>query len=379
MAEEHILIVLWPEEPKALVEDIRAKLPGYKVTYFQQRGMEDSLAEGNFLANTGGVPIELWQSVTILVTLNCYPNPGDCPNLKFIHSIAAGFDHLHTHPVVTKSNVPITSSSGIHGPPIGEWVVMNWLVSSKLYNMTYEWQKEKLWGDKMGNHAKKARDHAGKRVGILGYGSIGRHIARLASAMGMEVLAYTSSPRPTPESRRDDSYVAPNTGDPEGTIPTAWYHDHNREDPNDKSSLHNFLSQNLDHLVICTPLTKSTTGFIGAKELSVLSAGSSPPPQRQAPYLTNISRGKIIDQPALIDSLHSGKLRGAALDVTYPEPLPDDHPLWDAPNVSISPHLSGLGVEYMGRAIDCFIFNLKRWEERGEEGLVNLYMRKRGY
>lgn len=195
----------------------------------------------------------------------------------------------------------------------------------------------------------------------------------------MEVIAYTSSPRPTSESRRDNGYVIPNTGDPDGTIPSAWYHDNNPDDPNDKSSLHTFLSQNLDHLVICTPLTKSTTRLLGASEISVLSKGSSQQPHRPAPYLTNISRGKIIDQSALIESLHTGELRGAALDVADPEPLPSDHPLWDAPNVLISPHSSGLGAEYLGRAIECFTFNLKRWEERGEEGLVNLYVRKRGY
>lgn len=197
--------------------------------------------------------------------------------------------------------------------------------------------------------------------------------------MGMEVIAYTSSPRPTPKSRRDDGFIVPQTGDPDGTFPSAWHHDHNPDDPKDKSSLHTFLSQNLDHLVICTPLTKSTIRLIGATELAVLSKGSSPQPQRAAPYLTNISRGQIIDQPALIESLHSGELRGAALDVTDPEPLPADHPLWDAPNVLISPHLSGLGIEYLGRAFDCFTFNLKQWEENGEKGLVNLYVRNRGY
>lgn len=95
-------------------------------------------------------------------------------SLKLIHSLSAGFDHLHNHSIITKTNVPVTSSSGIHGPPIAEWVVMNWLVSSKLYHKTYEWQKQKVWGNMMAN-AMQIRDHVGKRVGILGYGSIGRH------------------------------------------------------------------------------------------------------------------------------------------------------------------------------------------------------------
>lgn len=187
--------------------------------------------------------------------------------------------------------------------------------------------------------------------------------------MGMQVLAYTHSPRETPESRRDNGYIVPGTGDPDGTLPISWHHG------SSKSSLHAFLAQDLDHLLVSLPLTPSTTQLLGAEEFALLSNSCTRRGRR--PFLTNISRGKILDQDALIESLRSGELGGAALDVAEPEPLPSDHPLWDAPNVHIAPHMSSLGVEYLGRVFDVLRVNLGRME-RGED-LVNGYKRGKGY
>ena len=194
-------------------------------------------------------------------------------------------------------------------------------------------------------------------------------VARVAVAMGMQVLAYTHSPRETPESRRDTGYIVPGTGDPDGTLPISWHHG------SSKAALHDFLSQDLDYLLISLPLTAQTTHLLGAEEFTVLS--SSCTRRGRKPFITNISRGKILDQEALIASLKSGELGGAALDVTDPEPLPADHPLWEAPNVRIAPHMSSFGVEYLGRAFDVLRVNLGR-AERGER-LVNEYNRRKGY
>lgn len=185
----------------------------------------------------------------------------------------------------------------------------------------------------------------------------------------MSVYAYTASPRPTPESRRDTGYIVPGTGDKDGTLPVSWHHG------TDKESIHSFLSLGLDHLVISLPLTPQTTHLLGVEEFALLSEHCSHP--RSKPYLTNISRGKVIDQDALIDALKSGRLGGAALDVTDPEPLPKDHPLWDAPNVQVSPHVSSMGVEYFPRAMDILKINLERME-KGEE-LINEFKRRKGY
>ena len=159
--------------------------------------------------------------------------------------------------------------------------------------------------------------------------------------MGMDVIAYTASPRNTPESKKDQGYIVPGTGDPDGSLPSAWY------SGLDKKSLHNFLSQDIDHLLISVPLTKDTQHFIAVEEFAILG-------QKRNAFISNISRGQIINQTDLITYLHKyaennpldgkdggGGLRGAALDVTDPEPLPKDDPLWDAPNCIVTPHISG--------------------------------------
>lgn len=184
--------------------------------------------------------------------------------------------------------------------------------------------------------------------------------------MGMDVLAYTASPRDTPSSRKDTGYIVPGTGDPDGIFPSAWYHGTSR------SSIHTFLSQSLDLLVVAVPLTPSTTHFLSTAEFDVL-AKSNP----RGTYIANIARGQCIDQAALIEALKEGKISGAALDVTDPEPLPKDDPLWEAPNVLITPHVSGNTDVYAERAFEVLIENMGREKDGGK--LINEVDRKRGY
>lgn len=297
-------------------------------------------------------------------------------SLKFIQTLSAGIDHLLSNPIVKETRIPITNSSGVHGPPIAEWTVMNWLVASRKYISIYEAQQRHQWDGFRNMYG--IHDQVGARVGILGYGAIGRQIGRVASALGATVYAYTASPRSTPASRKDPGYVVPGTGDPDGTIPISWHHGLGKE------ALHSFLSIGLDHLVISLPLTSETTHLLSAQEFEILanasSSSSSVPSVKNTirkPYLTNISRGKVVDQTALVEALHSGLLGGAAVDVTDPEPLPPGNPAWDAPNLQISPHLSSLGVEYLERVFDIVRVNLDR--HRKGEPLINEYKRGRSY
>ena len=185
----------------------------------------------------------------------------------------------------------------------------------------------------------------------------------MSQAAGKTVLAFTASPRTSPESKKDGGYIVPGTGDPDGTIPTAWF------SGLDKPSLHNFLSQDLDQLVISVPLTKETHHMLSTAEFDILS--------KKKTFVSNISRGAIIDQPALVSALKDGKIRGAALDVTDPEPLPEDDELWDAPNCIVTPHISGINTSYTTRSLDILRVNLERL--RDGEGLINVVNRKRGY
>jgi phosphoglycerate dehydrogenase-like enzyme len=200
--------------------------------------------------------------------------------------------------------------------------------------------------------------------------SFRRTVARLFSALGCTILAYTASPRPTPASRQDHGYIVDGTGDPSGTIPTAWF------SGTTKTDLHVFLSQHLDILVISLPLTTSTTNLFSTDEFEQLSAHPNTTTGQKC-FLINIARGRIIDQPALVSALNEGLLRGAALDVAVPEPLPKEDLLWDAKNVIITPHISALGVEYQTRAFDVLMTNLAR-RQKGQK-MFNLVDRKKGY
>jgi phosphoglycerate dehydrogenase-like enzyme len=222
-----------------------------------------------------------------------------------------------------------------------------------------------------------------RNSGILGYGSIGRQTARVASAMGMKVHAYTARPRDTPESKRDRSWTEPGLGDPEGTIPEKWFSGESTED------LHAFLASGLDLLVIATPLTGNTKHLLGKEEFRVLfEAGSNPSPAGQGgdgeeekrvgrTFISNISRGPVIHTNDLVEALNQGLIRGAALDVTDPEPLPEGHPLWKAKNLILTPHVSGASTKYFERLLAILECNLGRLAE-GKE-LVNEVDRKRGY
>ncbi|KAF1989661.1 2-hydroxyacid dehydrogenase [Aulographum hederae CBS 113979] len=360
---DNILVVLPIPEPAGILDGLREKFPHVTITYYDQRK-----PDGKALPSTEIDPA-IYKDKTILVTLSALPpTPESCPKLSLIHFFSAGIDKLTHHPLYTSTDITLTTSSGIHGPQIAEWVVMTALVHSHKYNQLYELQKQNRWGKlSMDTDYHKVRDMVGQRLGVLGYGSIGRQVARVGKAMGMDVVAYTASPKDTPEKRRDNGFIVPGTGDPEGEIPSAWFSGTSKE------SLDHFLKQEIDVLLISVPLTKQTTHLLSAREFAHLST-SSP---RGPAFIANISRGPIIDQPALVDALHIGFIRGAALDVTDPEPLPPDDPLWDAPNVIITPHVSGVGVSYTERAFQVLEMNLGR-RGRGER-LVNVVDRGRGY
>lgn len=186
-------------------------------------------------------------------------------------------------------------------------------------------------------------------------------VARVSQALGMEIIVYTSRPRLTASSRRDTSWYQPGMGDPEGIIPSTWFHGTSKKD------LQNFLSQGADVVVLSLPLTEHTKHIIGEQELQTMTSKSPA-------FLINISRGPIIDQAALLESLKrgasNGGLQGAALDVTDPEPLPAENELWSLPNVFISPHVSSISPGTTGRAFRILEENMTRRLEGRE--LVNV-------
>lgn len=291
----------------------------------------------------------------------------------FIQIFSAGTNHLENSPVYQDPNIVITTSSGIHAPTIAEWVIMTMLVTNRHYNELHEAQKKHTWGtgQNQGSVFSRLGDNVGKRIAILGYGSIGRQVARIGKAMGMDIIAYTASPRDTKERRKDNGFIVPGSGgDPEGDIPSQWF------SGTDKQSLHTFLSQDFDYLVVGVPLTNKTRNLIGKEEFEILGKNHS--------FVINIARGDVLVQDELIASLKAfessgGKqgIRGAAVDVASPEPLPPDAELWDAPNIVITPHISGVSRDYVGRCFQILEENIDRY--LAGKPLLNVVDKVRGY
>ncbi|KAI0180562.1 hypothetical protein GGR52DRAFT_249481 [Hypoxylon sp. FL1284] len=356
--EGHKLLMLVPWDPPAgYVEGLRKTFPGLEVAHANW----DTWKEG---ALPGHLTDEDWANVTILLTGPKFPTREAAPKLRLVQLQSAGANYVLDNPLFKDTDVAFCTANGIHGPQIAEWIVCTYLafqhnIPRFLDNMKeHKW--ERSWDDS------DTQDAVKQRVGILGYGSIGRQVARVATAMGMVIYAYTNRPRPTPESRRDHSYVVPGLGDPEGTLPSRWF---SGTEPHE---VHEFLSAKLDLLVLAVPLTPQTRGLIGAPQLDALRAAG---PGRT--FLCNVGRGPVVDTAALIAALDAGHVRGAALDVTDPEPLPVDHPLWDAKNLIVTPHVSGNSNGYNQRLLAVLDINLHRLSEG--KGFMNRVSKKRGY
>jgi phosphoglycerate dehydrogenase-like enzyme len=175
-------------------------------------------------------------------------------------------------------------------------------------------------------------------VGVVGYGSIGRQIARLLFPFGARVLAVKQDAlQPV-----DSGYEPDGMGDIRG----EYFH---RLYP--YQALHSMLKE-CDFIIAAAPLTPTTRGMIGANEFAVMKPGA---------FLIDLARGGIVDQPALIRALQEHRLAGAALDVFPEEPLPPTNPLWRMPNVIITPHICGISMHYNERAMELFAVNLNRY------------------
>ncbi|KAI0888736.1 uncharacterized protein GGS22DRAFT_184315 [Annulohypoxylon maeteangense] len=283
-----------------------------------------------------------WDGVTLLATF--MPPPAEfLSKVRYVQLTTAGIDRWPVHSTYQDEKVTFATSNGVHATQIAEWVIGAWLMHQHAFLNYAANMKTGTWQSPF---TAKVQDSTGMRIGILGYGAIGRQCARLAKTLSMEVYAYTRSERATSESRKDDSYCIPGTGDPDGLLPTKWFHG------SAKGDVDSFLAQDLDLLVISLPLTSETRHILSHEQFEILS--------KKKTFVANIARGGHINQDALIKALETDQIRGAALDVTDPEPLPSDHPLWKAPNLIITPHISWKTDALYGRLLDLLELNLER-------------------
>ncbi|KAH7020326.1 putative 2-hydroxyacid dehydrogenase [Ilyonectria destructans] len=335
------LLLFFPKEPNPeWISNIRAKYPGLQVNW------ASSVKEDGQPVDVKELPVEYWEGITLLFVDWSPPPAHLLSNVRFVQLASAGADLWHNHPTYLNKDIIFSNASGVYTLQIAEWVIGTWLMSQRHFLRYQKQMDEQVWEI---SSVPTVEDSYKLRMGILGYGSIGRQCARMAQAMGMEVYTYTRSERATPEARKEDQYnqfCVPGTGDPEGVIPSKWFHGTSKE------SINTFLAQDLDIVVISLPLTKDTEGLISYKQFEIMSKNRT--------FLTNIARGRHVDTQALIAALEKGQIRGAALDVTDPEPLPKEHPLWKAPNVYITPHVSWFTKKVWDRSIEILETNLER-------------------
>ena len=275
------------------------------------------------------------------------------PRLRWLHCMAAGLDYILKTGMFDDSNIVLTNTSGASASMIGEYILMSMLLYSHQHHVSMRAQIRHQWTS-IGHYFNKADSLRGKTMGVIGYGAIGREAARLAHVFAMEVLALKRDP----DVHRDNRFSFPRVGDPEGLIPKRWF------GPGQCAEL---IAQS-DFIVVTLPLTSETRNLIGARELAAAKTGA---------YLINVGRGEVIDQPALIEALSTGRLAGAGLDVMVPEPLPADHPLWDMENVILTPHIAGPSKRYQDDCIQIFAENLRRYTVGCD--LVNVVDIRRGY
>ncbi|KAI0020482.1 D-isomer specific 2-hydroxyacid dehydrogenase [Xylariomycetidae sp. FL0641] len=350
-----VLLVFIPgPERTEWVRRVKEEHPGLEIRW------ADAFDEHGNFRTAEDLPSSTWEGLTMISTY--LPPPAHLmPKVRYVQLPSAGADKWPGHPTYEDKNVVFCTANGIHAPQIANWVMSAWL-SHEHHLMHYAAQMKTGTWDKP-NHL-DVNDSPGMRMGILGYGAIGRQCARLATAMGMEVYAYTRNPRPTAESRRDDSYVVPGTGDPAGSLPARWFHGA------DRASVDAFLGQDLDVLVVSLPLTAETRHLLGPAQFAILG-------RHRRTFVANLARGGHVDQAALVAALEAGQVRGAALDVADPEPLPPDHPLWRAPNLLITPHVSWKSRRCFDRLLDILELNLRNMA--AGKPLINLVNRQLHY
>lgn len=249
--------------------------------------------------------------------------PELAPRLRWVQATSAGIGQFVRRMGydARMPGVTFTTASGVHAQPLAEFCVMAMLMFSRNLWQMQRLQATRRW-ERFG-----ATDLAGRTLGVVGLGRIGAAVARLGKALGMTVLGL----KRTPGAARPADLGCDELYGPDGLAAVL---------------------RRAEFLVLVTPHTGETERMLGAAELALLPAGA---------VLINIGRGSVIDEGALVDALRAGRLGGAALDVFDTEPLPADSPLWDMPNVLVSPHSASTSDRENARITELFCDNLRRY------------------
>lgn len=257
------------------------------------------------------------------------------PHLRWVQLTSAGVDHI-LDDALRNSHVVLTNASNLHSFAIAEFALTSCLALAKNVRECYRQKDARLW------EPYNPVILRGKTMGIVGFGHIGRRVARMASAFEMRVIGLRRSLAQSGTARYAETVLP-------------------------SSQIDRLLAAS-DFVVLTLPLTRETRHLVGAKELQAM---------KPSAFLINVSRGPIVDEQALANALRGGDIAGAAMDVFAVEPLPTDSPLLDAPNFFYSPHIAGWLREYPEMVLDVFLRNLTRYV-KGQR-LLSIIDKRRGY
>jgi phosphoglycerate dehydrogenase-like enzyme len=251
---------------------------------------------------------------------------GNATNLKWVHFITAAIEHFPFVTALQERGVKLTTSAGSNGDPVAQTAAAGLLMLARGFPHWWAAQGRREWAPLRGDAA--PRDLDGQTILIIGVGTIGGSVARFCRALGMRVIGVRRSP-----ARADDPV----------------------DEMHPPAALAALLPRS-EWLVLACPLTPETGHLIDAAAIARLPRGAR---------LINVARGGVVDQIAVVAALESGQLGGAYLDVFEAEPLPPESPLWEMPNVILSPHNASSSAGNNDRAARIFLANLVKWA-RGE-------------
>ncbi len=258
------------------------------------------------------------------------------PKLRWIQSFSTGMDKFLFPEIVERDEVAISNVAGLYASQGGEhaWALL--LALTRQIPTAVKNMEERTWS------AGSVVEIAGTTLGVIGMGGFGVEISKRAQGYDMNVIAI----------------------DPVRTEKPPFV---NELRPTSAETLKDLL-QRSDVVMTACPLTKETYHLISAPELALM---------KPSAYLINVTRGGIIDEPALVDALKAGQIAGAGLDVTEKEPLAADSPLWDAPNLILTPHRAGASQHRPRKIFEFFLQNLNRYIS-GQKP-VNVIDKRKGY
>lgn len=309
------------------LERIQAAAPGSRIINLSVEGLADGPVDDVEVLLRGWLVAEAFDRLL-----------ARAPHLTWVHSATSGVERALT-PAALARDVLVTNARGVFSRPIAEHVLLMILAVSRHLPDLLELQRERTWQPLEGRELRELT------IGIVGYGSLGRSVASLASAFGSRVIALR---------RRPDAVDEPTAGDA-GADGEDFAFEPRLDRVVGPDGLHDLLAES-DIVVLAAPLTAETEGMIDEAAVGAM--------KRDA-WLINVARGRLIDDTALIRALRENRIGGAALDAFRDEPLPPGSAYWDLPNVILTPHTAWSSARVLDRSIDLFCDNLVRFS-RGE-------------